>query len=106
MKRNLSDFSQEKIETNKNFEDIKNRAEDIKNSTNDKTKQEVNDLYNKYKNYSQEELMNEFISTAKNKLQNGDLTQNKLQNTINSLSPFLNESQKEYLNNIIRKIND
>lgn len=106
MKRNLSDFSQEKIETNKNFEDIKNRAEYIKNSSNDKTKQEVNDLYNKYKNYSQEELMNEFISTAKNKLQNGDLTQNKLQNTINSLSLFLNESQKEYLNNIIRKIND
>ena len=106
MNRNLSEFSQEKIEANKNFEDINNRAEDIKNSTNDKTKQEVNDLYNKYKNYSQEELMNEFISTAKNKLQNGDLTQNKLQNTINSLSPFLNESQKEYLNNIIRKIND
>lgn len=106
MKRNLSDFSQEKIDINKNFSDLQKQADDIANSADDHTKSRVSDLYNKYKNYSQDELMNEFLTTAKSKMQSGELTQNKLQNTIASLSPFLNESQKEYLNNLIGKIND
>ncbi len=106
MKRNLSDFSSEKIEHNKNFENLKDRADDISRKVDDKTKSQVNDLYNKYKNYSQDDLMKEFLSTAKSKIQNGELTHNKLQDTVSSLAPFLNENQKEYLNNLIRKIDD
>ncbi len=105
MKRNLAEFSHEKIEKNKNFDSLQKKAEDISKSTDEKTKKEVSDLYSKYKNYSQDELMNEFLSTAKNKMQNGELTQSKLQNTIASLSPFLTESQKKYLDDLIGKIN-
>ncbi len=106
MKRNLSDFSNEKLEPNEKFNDLKNKADFIAASTDEKTKNEVNDLYNKYKNYSEQDLMSEFLSTARNKLQNGELTHDKLQNTIASLSPFLNDSQKAYLDNLIRKIDD
>ncbi len=106
MKRNLSDFSGERIEPNEKFNDLKNRAESIKASTDEKTKKEVNNLYNKYKSYSEQDLTNEFLTTAKNKLQNGELTRDKLQNTIATLSPFLNDAQKAYLNDLIRKIDD
>lgn len=62
--------------------------------------------YQKYQNFSQDELMNEFLKTSKQKMREGSLTPEKLQNTVNSLSPFLNNSQKEFLKGLMSKLDD
>lgn len=103
MKKNLYDYADEKIDKNKVFEEAKKNYD---NNVDDQTKTQVNDLYNKYKNYSQEQLLNEFLTTSKQKIKQGNLSKEGLQNTINSLTPYINGEQKNFLDNLIRKIDE
>lgn len=108
--KNLFDFANEDLSTSDDnkSEMTNNFGENINNfdSINDDTKKDAKDLYEKYKNYSQDELLKEFISSSKTKLKDGSLTKEKINNTINSLSPFLNNSQAEYLKQLIGKLDD
>ena len=60
----------------------------------------------KYKNYSQEELIQEFIKESKKQKQNGELNSFQIENIKNTLSPYLTDSQKQNLNNLMDMIND
>ncbi len=108
MKKNLFDFTNENVDevkkdTNKDvgqkiFDDVKNLNEDIK--------QEASELYNKYKNYSQNELINEFISTSKQKIKQGSLSKESLRKTLNTILPYINDEQKTFFDNLINSIDD
>ena len=101
MAKNLFDFGDEKLE------EIFDKKEEMEkeifenNNTND-----VKNLFNKYKNYSQDELMDEFLTTSKQKIKDGSLTVEGLQNIIKNLTPFLNSEQIDFLKGIINRVNE
>ena len=101
MKKNLSDFANEKV-----CKDNPNITQEDINGIDDSTQQEVKDLYEKYKNYSQDELLNEFLTSSKKKINQGSLSKEKLESTIDSLSPYINSEQKSFLDNLIKKLDD
>lgn len=107
--KNLFDFADEDVQNFISSDNCKNEnIKDNASSSNSKeeVEKEAKNLYNKYKNYSQDELLNEFLSTSKSKLKDGSLTKEKINSTISSLSPFLNSSQKEYLKDLIGRLDD
>ncbi len=97
---NIFDFG------DKTFEEKNENKENSTNNTNKTAEQQAKDIYNKYKNYSQSQLIEEFFTTSKEKLKNGSLTYEKLQQTENMLAPYLNTQQKEFLKGLINKLND
>lgn len=86
---------------NKNFDSNNKSASNKENLT-----EEAKNLYEKYKDYSQTDLISEFLTTSKQKLNNGTLTQEKINNTANALLPFLNNDQKNMLSQILGKLNN
>lgn len=94
--KNLFDFGNEEV-NNGEFEE--------KSSNKNKNIDEITNTYNKYKNLSQDELIKEFLSTSKQKLNEGSLTIEGLQKTVENLSPFLNSEQMAFLKGIINKLN-
>lgn len=101
MSKNLFDFGDEKLE-----EIIKNEKKIEEKLLENNNTKNVKNLYDKYKNYSQDELMNEFLTTSRQKIKNGSLTMEGLQNTIKNLAPFLNSEQIEFLKGIVNKVDD
>lgn len=101
MKKNLSDFANEKV-----CKDIPNITQEDIDNIDDSTQQEVKDLYEKYKDYSQDQLLSEFLSSSKKKIKQGSLSKEKLENTIDTLSPYINSEQKSFLDNLIKKLDD
>ncbi len=99
MEKNLFDY----IDNHKLKEDVN---KEINNSFDDKTKEDVNKLYEKYKDYNEQELLQEFLSTSRQKIKDGSLDKSNLEKTINSLSPYLSSSQKSFLENLINKIDE
>lgn len=106
MKDNLFDFADKNFDENKKdeklTEELKKRAEKIDKTT----KENINNLYNKYKNYSEQDLLNEFLATSKDKIKDGSLSKEKLEGTINTLSPYITSEQKSFLDNLIKKLED
>ena len=102
MKKNLFDYAKEDMSNNEKAK----LEQEYEQKFDEQTKTEVKDLYNKYKNYSQDELLNEFLTTSKQKIKQGSLSKNNLQNTINNLSPFINTEQKKFLDDLIKKIDE
>ena len=84
MARNLSDFANEKL-----AEDIRNFEEKVTEEAEKLSEETLNsaeEVYNKYKDYSQDDLTNEFLSESKKRLQNGELSLEKLSQTAQFLS--------------------
>lgn len=79
--------------------------EKILNENQDKTK-EYTDILNKYKNMNNNELMSNLFSEASKLKSEGKLDSSTLNNLSSTLSPFLNNSQKEMLNSLINAINE
>ena len=80
----------------------KNHAKNIDESTLQSAKQ----TYEKYKNFSQNELVDEFVSLSKERLKNGSLSPQKLKTVVDEISPFLNNTQKDFLKNLMGKIDE
>ena len=57
------------------------------------------DIINKYKNMNQNDLLSNLFSEATKLKQEGKLDSETLNSLKSSLSPFLNQEQKEMLNN-------
>jgi len=108
--KNLFDFADEdlsKLNLEQNLKENKQNTQNLNNNfSQEDVERDAKNLYEKYKNYSQDELLNEFITTSKTKLNSGVLTKDKINNTVNSLAPFLNEAQNEYLKGLIKKLDD
>ena len=104
--RNIYDFSSEEL-TEKTSETKKNHLHATnQESINNSTTEQAKNIYDKYKDFSQEELMHEFLTSSKEKLKNGSLTSEKIEQTANMLSPYLNNQQKEFLKGLLDKLND
>lgn len=64
------------------------------------------DIINKYKNMSQNDLMSSLFSEAMKLKKEGKLDSTTLNGLKSTLSPFLNTEQQEMLNNLISAINE
>lgn len=67
---------------------------------------EYQDILNKYKNMSNNELMSNLFKEATKLKQQGKLDNSTLSNLKSTLSPFLNEEQQEMLNSLVKAINE
>lgn len=105
MVKNLFDFADTPIQPKKN---VTQNVEDLKDKLNQSgiDADDVEKTYKKYQNMSQNELIAEFVKQAKSQRQQGVLDDNKLQNMVSNISPFLNEQQREFLNTLIHKIDE
>ena len=64
------------------------------------------DILNKYKNMDNNELMSNLFSEASKLKSEGKLNAENLNNLKSTLAPFLNNDQKNMLNNLINAINN
>lgn len=129
MKKNLFDYGNENLEEMNNSDNYKNQSQQFNNNCNYNSSQngnsnntyqnsnngftsnastniqdEAKNLYDKYKNYSQDNLIQEFLTTSKQKLNDGSLTQDKINSTANALLPYLSDSQKELMKNLLEQL--
>ena len=65
---------------------------------------EYQDTIDKYKNLSQQDLYKELFNQADQLKAEGKLDSNMLNTLSSTLSPMLNDEQKELLNNLINRI--
>ena len=54
----------------------------------------IESFYNKYKDLSDNELLNEFVKQSHNLKQKGGLSDDKISNIKSTIFPYLNEEQK------------
>ena len=79
--------------------------QDKKPEVDENLKQCAEELVSHYQNFSQEELMQELFKVARNEKEKGVLTKEKLQEIKATITPYLNESQIEFLEQLIKKLN-
>lgn len=91
-------FSEFREDPNKQYEKIKNE--------NPKQVQNLEDLMEKYKGLSKQELMQEFLNESKKQKQSGELDKNKIENIKKTLTPFLDNNQQQNLQNLMDLINN
>lgn len=102
MANSLFDFGKTKLDSNIQSEkELEDKA----------TKENIDidsakSIYEKYKNCSKSELLEKLHSVISNGKKDGALSQAKIDDTIKNLSPFLNENQKNFLNSIMKDVND
>lgn len=105
MASNLFDFGKTEFnEENKDVKFDKETLEKIESSNIDKDT--AKNIYDKYKDYSKSDLLNELHKVVKKGKREGSITDKKIQETVNGLTPFLNENQRNFLNSILKDIND
>jgi hypothetical protein len=70
------------------------------------SKEDISQLYNKYKDMPQEQLVEEFVKSAKAQRTSGALDDNKINQIYSTLCPYLNNQQKEFFDTLIHKIDE
>ena len=113
---NFSDFCEkepeiDKIEIDKNLQkNAQNKQKNIenlqKNAQNQSIidKNEIKEKFEKYQNMNQTELINELLKESNIQKQKGNLDEKKLDEIKNSLSPLMDEEQKNRLNELINML--
>ena len=91
-------FSEYNVDTKKQYEKIKEDNPEAVNNVEEQLK--------KYENFSQAELMQEFIKESKKQKQNGNLDRDKMENIKSTLLPFLNSNQQKQLDYLMGIVND
>ena len=89
----------------KSFATNKNENNTFSNRDQQKAN-EYQDILNKYKNMDNNQLMSNLFSEASKLKKEGKLDTNTLNDLKSTLSPFLNNEQKEMLNNLVNAINE
>ena len=75
------------------------------NNSNNIDESKIEDMYNKYKDLSAEELMNEFIKLSTSKKSNGTLNNSDIDMYRKAIYPYLTDEQKttfEKLMNVVK----
>ena len=62
---------------------------------------DIKEKINKYKNYSDSQLLNELIKEVSKQKKEGKLTDNKMQDIVAGIMPYLDETQRKKLNDIL-----
>lgn len=102
MKKSLFDFADDKFDE----EDLEKKEEELKENLDDKTETQAKDLYEKYKNYSKDELIDEFVTSSKQKIKQGSLSNEKIRDTLSKVAPYINEKQKKFFEDLLNKIDE
>lgn len=104
MSNKFSDFMNNAIDIN-NFSSNNFDEENYNDSTvvNNEDKENIENIINKYSNFTSDELMQEFLKLTENKRNNGTLN-GDLERMKNTLTPFLNREQLDRMNDIINKV--
>lgn len=80
-----------------NNEELKAKAKQLKESSNI----DYDEMIKKYKNKSNDELYQELFELAKKEKAKGNLNKEQLHNIYKTLSPMLNQTEKENLKKLI-----
>ena len=108
-KSDLKSFSSQKLNSEepsqKSYSGAK-AAKNIESKIDPNTLKTATEMYNKYKDLSKEDLQREFLDESRKRLSSGELSVDKLKNTIDAISPMLSSSQKEMLSNLLGKLNE
>lgn len=83
-----------------NNEELKLKANEIKNNSS----VDYEKLINKYKNKSESELYDELMKVASSQKAKGNLNKNQLDEIYNSLCPMLNKTEQDKLKKLIETI--
>lgn len=88
------------------FENFCNNNENIKKAKTIEKQTGINydEMMNKYKNKSTNELYEELIKVANTQKANGNLNKAQLDNIYNTLAPMMNEKERENLKNLLKII--
>ena len=89
----------------RDFKSFSKEKETVLNENQEKVNQ-YEDILNKYKNMSNNELMQNLFNEASKLKQQGKLDSASLNNLKTTIAPFLNSEQNEMLNNLISAINE
>ena len=103
MKESLFEFSKSHHDDNGPKDKEKS---DFSENINKNQNEEAKIIFDKYKNYSKDELLTEFLSSTRKRLSDGSLSREKFNSTINAILPFLDENGKETLRELVGKIDD
>lgn len=99
MSKSIFDFADEDIKKN----DTK-KIEEMKVQMGEENYSDVKTKINEYQNLSQEELMQKLFQEAEEKKKNGTFDFENLQKMTSQFAPFLDNSQKEMLDTLMKKI--
>lgn len=86
--------------------DFKNFAKENSTQHNTNKTDEYEKILNQYKDMDSSELMSNLFKEATKLKQEGKLNSDTLQNLKSTLSPFLNNEQKEMLNSLVKAIDE
>lgn len=100
MVKNLFDYADTPLKEEKTNQQTQ------QNITKEVSEQNITEMYNKYKDLPQEQLVAEFIKSAKQQRSSGNLNDDKINTIYQTLSPYLNSQQKEFFNTLIDKIDE
>lgn len=88
---------------NKEVQEEKNK-EYNKTSNNRYSEEDLYNMIEKYSNYTGNELMREFLKLTLEKKKNGELDNKAIATLKETLTPMLNEEQKDNLNKILEMV--
>lgn len=74
------------------------------NNISENEKEKAENLVDKYKGYSQQDLMQELLKITNEKKRNGTYNSEQMQNTYNTLSGMLPQEQRQMLDNIFKAL--
>ena len=85
-----------------------NNNQDSTQKTDEKTQknfsENIENLYDKYKNLTQEELMQELAKNVAKQKQNGTFDFDNISQSINAILPYLSEEQKQNIMSLLSVI--
>ena len=103
----FEDYCKSYVEPQKseNFEQQREnltKLNDKKVESNSINEDEIKKKIDKYKNYNNQELLNELLKETNRQKKNGTLTDKKLDEMMNGLLPYLDNEQKQRMNEILK----
>lgn len=95
------------MDFNDYVKNAKFKAESTQQSTNNTQTQNIDDKFiqqmlNKYKGMSQEQLLNQLLTETNKQKQSGQLSNKKIDDLSNQLKPFLDANQQDKLDEILK----
>lgn len=89
----------------RDFKNFAREHQHVLNDDKEKT-EEYQEILNKYKDMSNDDLMSNLLNEAGKLKSEGKLDSKAISDLQNTLSPFLNEQQKDMLKSIVNAINE
>lgn len=83
---------------------FKQYSNEQNNDTEKQVGNQVENLYNTYKGKNEDELLAELVKHVAKQKENGTFDYNNLEKMLSKVMPFLNEQQKQKLNDVLKQI--